>query len=60
MDMEGYNILWFLAVVVGTVVLGAAIAYGMMRARSRTASERIAGERKTHEIYKSEDPGYRH
>ncbi len=55
---DGYNILWFVATVIGTVVLGAVIAYGIMRGRSRTTRERIAGEMRTREIYKSEDPGY--
>jgi hypothetical protein len=59
MDMEGYNILWFVAVVIGTVVLGAAIAYGITRSRARTTNERIASEIKTREIYESEDPGYK-
>ncbi len=55
---DGYNILWFVATVIGTIVLGAVIAYGIMRARARTPRERIAGEMRTREIYKSEDPGY--
>lgn len=57
-SMDGYNIMWFVAVVIGTMVLGAAIAYGIMRSRARTPRERLAGEARTREIYRTEDPGY--
>lgn len=57
--MAGYDVLWFVAIVIGTVLLGAAIAYGIMRARTRTRGEAVASEAETRRIYKSEDPGYR-
>lgn len=53
--MEGYDAMWFVAVVVGTVVLGAAIAFGMMHARRRSGAERIAAERRTRANYRAED-----
>lgn len=56
--MEGSNVVWFLAVVIGTFILGSIIAYGMSRTRSRTEAEREASEEKTHEIYTRQDPRY--
>lgn len=56
--MEGSGIIWFLAVVLGTFVLGSIIAYGMARTRARTEAERQASEEKTHEIYTQQDPRY--
>lgn len=57
---QGYDILWFVAVVIGTAVLGLLIAYGMMRNRARTRAERLETERATRELYERQDPGYRH
>ena len=57
--MEGYDILWFIAVPVGTAILGFLIAYGMMRNRSRTRAETMRTEQATHEIYKRADPELR-
>lgn len=54
----GSNIVWFAAVVLGTVILGAVIAFAMTRSRRRTPAEDRASEARTREIYKSEDPGY--
>lgn len=46
---------WFLVIVLGTVILGVAIAYGMMRNRQRTAREMARTEQATHNLYKKED-----
>jgi hypothetical protein len=42
---------WFLAVVGGTIVLGIAIAYGMIRVGRRTPREKRRTEEATREIY---------
>ena len=47
--------LWFFAVVGGAVILGIALAYGMIHNRKRTAREKIAAERGAHEIYEKEE-----
>lgn len=57
--MEGYDILWFIAVPVGTAILGILIAWGMLRNRNRTEAEKLETERATHEVYHSEDPEFR-
>jgi cytochrome c-type biogenesis protein CcmH/NrfF len=46
---------WFFAVVIGAVILGAIIAWGMMRNRQRTPIERATTEAATHQNYKAED-----
>jgi hypothetical protein len=50
---------WFLAVVGGTIVLGIAIAYGMIRVGRRSPSEQRRTEEATREIYHKDDPGDR-
>lgn len=40
---------------IGIVVLGIAVAYGLMRARQRTASERAMTEHVTREGYRAHD-----
>ncbi len=58
--MDGYNIMWFVAVVIGTMVLGAAIAYGIHAfPRPDPARAAWAGEARTREIYRTEDPRLR-
>lgn len=46
---------WVLVVLGGMIVLGVAIAYGIVRNASRTRAERAASERATHELYQRED-----
>lgn len=43
--------IWGIAI----VVLAAAVAYGLMRSRQRTASDRATTERVTREDYRAED-----
>ena len=49
------TVLYFLAVVGGTLVLGFGIAYGLTRNRERTAAEKRATEAGAHRIYEKED-----
>jgi hypothetical protein len=49
------TILYFLAVVGGTLILGFAIAYGLRRNRERTAAEKRATEAGAHRIYEKEE-----
>lgn len=46
------TILYFLAVVGGTAVLGGAIGYGWLRWKSRTPGEKRMAERGAREIYR--------
>lgn len=46
---------WFLVIVVGTAVLGLAIAYGLWRSRQRSRVEDRRGEQATHDLYETED-----
>lgn len=46
---------WLFAVAGGALILGVAIAYGVMGNREVTRSERLAAERGAHEIYERED-----
>lgn len=48
---------WFIAVVIGTIVLGAAIAYGMMRGGRRTRGEEQRSEAGTRDIYHKDNGG---
>ncbi len=49
------TISWFLVIVLGTIVLGVAIGFGMWRSRQRTARERAMGEQATHDLYEEAD-----
>lgn len=46
---------WFLAVVGGTIILGIAIAYGMMRGGRRTPREERRTEQGTRDIYHKDE-----
>ena len=46
---------WELVALVCIIVLGAAIAYGLMHNRGRTAAQRAASERGAHQLYERED-----
>ena len=48
---------WFLVLVGGTIVLGIAIAYGVLRNRQRTTREKLQTEAATRDIYHKEDRG---
>lgn len=45
---------WAIPLTIGVVVLGAAIAYGIMRNRKVTPREHAQTERKTAELYDAE------
>lgn len=49
------EITWLLVLTLGVVVLGAAIAFGAMRNRSRSLAERARTEAATREEYREED-----
>lgn len=49
------TILYFLAVVGGTAVLGGAIAYGYIQYRHRTQREKRLTEEATHRLYEKEE-----
>jgi hypothetical protein len=49
------TVLWFFAIVGGTIILGIAVAYGVLRNKKRTIAEKRASERGAHEIYEKED-----
>lgn len=46
---------WFLAVVGGTIVLGIAIAYGMLRSGRRSPGEKRRTEAGTRDIYHKDE-----
>ncbi|GAB1580353.1 MULTISPECIES: hypothetical protein [Phyllobacteriaceae] len=48
------NFLWFLIVAGGPVLLGALIAYGMMKTRRLRRDEREARDRATRKLYGDE------
>lgn len=45
---------WLFAVAGGFIILGIAIAYGLMQNRRRTLTERRVAEDGAHEIYKQD------
>ncbi len=45
------TIMYFLAIVGGTAILGGAIGYAWLRWRTRTPAERGAAEQGAHELY---------
>jgi hypothetical protein len=49
------TILYFFAIVGGTLILGLAIAYGLARSRHRSVAERNATEAGTHRLYEKEE-----
>jgi hypothetical protein len=49
------TILYFLAIVGGTIILGFVIAYGLARTRHRSVAERNATEAGTHRLYEKEE-----
>lgn len=49
------TMLWMVAVAGGPVLLGLAIAYGLIRWRKRTPAEKAEAERGTHEVYDKEE-----
>jgi hypothetical protein len=53
--LDSGTLLYFFAVVGGAAILGAAIAYGIMRSKQRTQREKLATERGAHELYEKED-----
>jgi hypothetical protein len=58
MLLQDFEYIWIVPVVIGAAVLGLALAYGVLRGRTRTRAEYQAAEDAAHDIYKSEDPGY--
>lgn len=44
--------LWFVAVALGPVVLGAAVAYALLRRRRLSARERIVSREATEDLYR--------
>jgi hypothetical protein len=46
---------WFVAIVIGAIVLGLAIAYGMMRNRRRTSADKARTAKATQALYAKED-----
>ena len=46
--------LWFLMTVVGVIILGAALAYGLMRNRRMTHGQKDLSERSTERLYDAE------
>ena len=50
-EMQQPPYLWF----VGAVILGLAIAYGIMRNRRRTNAEKVTTEQATRNLYREED-----
>lgn len=53
--MEGYSIFWLLITAGGAALLGAAIAYGVMRNRHRTRRETVVSQQATRDLYDSEN-----
>lgn len=49
--------LWFFVVVGGAIVLGIAMAYGVVHNKSRTARERRESEEGAKRIYEEEERG---
>ncbi|MBH0236334.1 hypothetical protein [Methylobrevis albus] len=49
------NLLWFFAVAIGPLLLGAAIVYGMTRNRNLTAPEKRAQTAATEELYDKDE-----
>jgi hypothetical protein len=47
--------LWFFVVVGGVIVLGVAMAYGVMHNKSRTADDIRENEEGAHRIYEKEE-----
>ncbi|MET0314541.1 MAG: hypothetical protein ABW275_09125 [Hansschlegelia sp.] len=58
---NGAGDLWSLLTVVGVIILGCALAYGMLRGRKMTRNEKAVSERATDNVYKQEarDPANR-
>jgi hypothetical protein len=54
MDIAGPG-LWLILLTLGVVVLGAALAYGMLNNRRRTLAERVTTEAETKREYDRED-----
>lgn len=52
-------IIWIIAILGGAIVLGGAIAYGMIQGRKVTPAEDFASEQKTREIYHKDEPASR-
>jgi hypothetical protein len=46
---------WVYIVIGGVIILGIAIAYGIIRNNGRTYAERATSERATHQLYERED-----
>lgn len=55
MTLDPGTLLYFLAIVGGTAILGGGIAYGYLPYRQRTRADRRAAEHGAHEIYEKED-----
>lgn len=53
MEQDGW--LWFAIDVVFVVALGAALAYGIYKSRTRSRALDPEGDRKTRELYKEEE-----
>lgn len=58
---NGSGDLWGVLTVLGVIVLGCVIAYGMMRSRKMTRGEKQVSERATENLYEQEarDPANR-
>lgn len=52
---ESGPILWIIVIAGGALILGAVIAYGMMRNRAATPAEDAASERRTRELYHKDE-----
>lgn len=48
--------IWLIATAGGAFVLGAAIAYGIMRNRKLSGGERAAQDRKVRDLYAKDNP----
>lgn len=51
---------WLFATLGGAILLGIAIAYGMVHARRRSARDRAIADAATHEEYAEEEEERRH
>ncbi|QEE45527.1 hypothetical protein FVA81_13335 [Rhizobium sp. WL3] len=49
------NYLWLAVVMIGPVLLGAAIGYAILRQRRLSARERINSDAATHELYLNDE-----
>ncbi|THV11681.1 hypothetical protein [Rhizobium rhizophilum] len=49
------NYFWLAVVMLGPVLLGAAIVYAILRQRRLSARERINSDAATHELYRNEE-----